>query len=76
MSDQIYKPSFGVTAKQKEFTVTSANSEPVVHTGALDVVIQGAKSIGNFAHALLMIAIVGAHPVSVALLIANVFFNQ
>ena len=60
MSEQIYKLSFGY-------------SGPVVHTGALDVVIQAAKSIGNFAHALLMITIVGVHPVWVILLIAFVF---
>lgn len=73
MSGQIYKPSFGVTAKRKQFTVMSAYSDPVARTGALDVVIQVAKAIGNFAHALLVLTIVGAHPVWVALLIAFVF---
>jgi hypothetical protein len=72
MSGQIYKPLFVVTAK--ELTVTSADSDLVYHTAkALDILTESARSIGDFVYALLMIAIVGAHPVWVAFLITFVF---
>jgi len=69
MSGQIYKPVFGVTAKDK-LTVTSADSKSVGHTAkALDILTESAQSIGDFAHAALMITIVVAHPIWVAYLI-------
>jgi hypothetical protein len=75
MSGQIYKPVFGVTAKEK-LTVTSAESDAVDRTAkALDILTQSAQSIGDFTHAVLLITIVVAHPVWVAYLITFVFSN-
>lgn len=67
MSGQIYKPVFGVTAT--ELTVTDHTEK------ALNILTQSAQSIGDFAYALLMITIVGAHPIWVAFLITFVFSN-
>ena len=76
MSGQIYKPVFGVTAKEKQLTVTSAHPGPMDQTTrALNLLTQTARSIGDLAYALLMITVVGAHPVWVALLIAFVYSN-
>lgn len=76
VSEQIYKPSLGATAKQTAFTVVSAQSDPVAHTAtALNVLKHSARLIADSAYALLMITIVGAHPIWVALLIVSVYSN-
>lgn len=73
MKVQTYRDSFEVAGKRETLAVARRGDDRLPSTPENNIVIRSSRRIEEVTHALLMVAIVGAHPLWVMWFLVDVF---